>query len=628
MPRRVPRSDIARLALAATVSLLLHSAVFAEEPTVGWLGGNIGVFPGLTLVTPNNSMETHLVDNFGRVVNSWTSAYRPGLSSYLLENGNLLRTGRQPGFLPINSGGVGGIVQLISWENTVLWEFAYTGASVQQHHDVEVLPNGNILILAWERKTNAEAIAAGRNPALLNGDLWPEHIIEVEPVGTNGGNIVWEWHLWDHLVQDFDPTRPNFGVVSQSPERVDLNFANNGNADWNHANSIDYNAELDQILLSVRAFDEIWVIDHSTTTAEAAGSTGGNSGKGGDLLYRWGNPTTYDTVGPQVLFGQHCAEWVPTGSPGAGNITIYNNGAGQPGPDFSTILEITPPLLPDGTYDLAAGSAYGPATPTWVYEAPIPTDFFSQNISGVQRLPNGNTLICEGARGHFFEVNDAGDTLWRYENPITNNNPVAQGTLLDSSVFRTYRYGFDFPGFVGRDLTPGAPLETYGALFDFDLDGTVGLADFDDFADLFTGAVTPTGDPVYANTMGRIADADGDGDIDCDDWDAFTVAFEGAVLPAFPACPSTPLFLRGDTNQDGLINLADPVQTLSVLFIGAVALCDLAMDANDDESLDLSDPIYVLARLFSGGAPIPDPSIACGVDPTPGTMGCDAFDCP
>ena len=250
------------LALIAVLSLIPGPA-FASDPTVGWLGGAGGEYAGLTLLTPNNSMETHLIDNFGRVVNSWTSAYRPGLSSYLLENGNLLRTGRQTGFLPISSGGVGGIVQIISWDNTVLWEYAYSSASVQQHHDVEFLPNGNILILAWELRTNAEAIAAGRNPALLNGDLWPEHIIEVEPVGTNGGNIVWEWHLWDHLVQDFDPTKPNFGVVADSPERVNLNYTNNGNADWNHANSIDYNADLDQIVLSVRAFDEVWIIDHS-----------------------------------------------------------------------------------------------------------------------------------------------------------------------------------------------------------------------------------------------------------------------------------------------------------------------------------------------------------------------------
>ncbi|MEM7261112.1 MAG: aryl-sulfate sulfotransferase [Planctomycetota bacterium] len=494
--------------LLLLLAVIIRAPLAAEEPTVGWLGGAPGAYPGLTLVSPNNSMETHLVDNYGRVVNSWTSAYRPGLSVYLLEDGNLLRTGRRPGPLPIFSGGAGGIVQILSWDNAVLWEFEYSSTSVQQHHDVEYLPNGNILILAWEQKTSAEAIAAGRDPALLSGDLWPEHIIEVEPVGSTGANIVWEWHLWDHLVQDFDATQANFGVVADHPELVDLNYANNTSSDWNHANSIDYNAELDQILLSVRSFDEIWVIDHSTTTAEAAGSTGGNAGRGGDILYRWGNPETYGAPGPQLLYGQHCAEWVPPGSPGAGNITIFNNGAGQPGPDWSTVVEIVPPLLPDATYDLVSGAAYGPDAPIWTYEAPNPTDFFSQNISGAQRLPNGNTLICEGARGHYFEVSTTGEIVWRYENPITNNNAVAQGTVLDSASFRTYRYGFDYPGLLGQDLTPGVPLETYGAPFDFDFNGTVNLADFDCFADLFTGPGGSFLDPIYTNTMGHIADSD------------------------------------------------------------------------------------------------------------------------
>jgi hypothetical protein len=61
---------------------------------------------------------------------------------------------------------------------------------------------------------------------------------------------------------------------------------------WNHMNSIDYNPTFDQIAMSVRGNSEVWIIDHSTTTAQAKGHTGGKYGKGGDLLYRYGNPET------------------------------------------------------------------------------------------------------------------------------------------------------------------------------------------------------------------------------------------------------------------------------------------------------------------------------------------------
>ena len=79
-----------------------------------------------------------------------------------------------------------------------------------------------------------------------------------------------------------------------------------------HANGIDYNADLDQIVLSFREVSEFWVIDHNTTTEEAAGPAG-------DLLYRWGNPEAYDRGKPadRQLFFQHDAKWVPDGTPGA-----------------------------------------------------------------------------------------------------------------------------------------------------------------------------------------------------------------------------------------------------------------------------------------------------------------------
>jgi Arylsulfotransferase (ASST)/Domain of unknown function (DUF4214) len=359
---------------------------------------------------------------------------------YLLGNGELLHTGNV-GNTSFDAGGAGGIVQTIDWDGNVTWEYNYSSTSYLQHHDVEMLANGNILMIVWQYKSNAEAIAAGRKPSnLTDGELWPDSVIEVKPTGSNTGQIVWEWHIWDHLVQDYDSTKSNYGVVADHPELIDINYVINPGADWNHINAVDYNADLDQIVLSVHNFSEIWVIDHSTTTVEAASHSGGNNGIGGDLLYRWGNPQAYGagTATDQLLFVQHDAEWIENGDPGEGNIIIFNNGGGRPEGDYSSIEEISPPVNLDGSYTLVAGSSYGPDKSSWTYTAKNPGDFYAKNISGQQRLPNGNTLICDGPSAHFFEVTETGETVWDY--------------YYTGSVFRVERYAPDYSGFDGTPL--------------------------------------------------------------------------------------------------------------------------------------------------------------------------------
>jgi hypothetical protein len=411
--------------------------------TTGLFFNNAGTQDGYVLFSPNTTGTTYLMDKDANVVNTWQSNYAPGLLAYLQPDGSLLRASAvngQGGHGTIESPGAGGRIERFDWDGNLVWQFDYDnvdgiGADYLQHHDFEVMPNGNILLIAWEYKTGAEAIAAGRDPALLTpGHLYPDHVVEVQPdLAGGGGTIVWEWHVWDHLVQEFDPTKANYyGAtgVEDHPELIDLNYvsdpANGGGQqdDWNHVNGIDYNAEFDQIVLSVREQSEIWIIDHSTSTAEAAGHTGGNSGKGGDLLYRWGNPQVYDrgTPADRKLFFQHDPQWIPAGLPGAGNITMFNNGFGRDGTDYSSVEEIAPPVDENGDYILDAGQPYGPATTAFTYNAPV--DDFSAIISGAQRLPNGNTLIDFGVRGDFTEVTPAGTEVWKYVNPHT-----FQGTL-------------------------------------------------------------------------------------------------------------------------------------------------------------------------------------------------------
>jgi hypothetical protein len=441
--------------------MVAAGATPAQTQTVGLFQHDSEAFDGYTLFHATPSTTTHLIDNWGRLVHSWQSEYNTAMSVYLLENGNLLRTGK----LAIGAG-AGGLIQKVDWDGTVLWEYEYISDDYLQHHDIEPMPNGNVLILAWEYLTDSVAIAAGRDPALLSDSLiWPEHLVEVQPIGTDSGVIVWEWHLWDHIIQDFDPTKPNYGVVADHPELIDLNLAVDGNPDWVHGNSVDYNPDLDQVVLSLRRPSEFWVIDHSTTTSEAAGSTGGNSGMGGDIIYRWGNPQVYGagTVDDQILFYQHDVHWIEPGLPGEGNILVFNNGTGRPDGNYSTVDEITTPVDEYGSYPQpASGSSHGPSATTWTYKADPPEDFFGIRTSGAQRLPNGNTLICIGPLGEFFEVTVDGEVVWRYKNPDTRDGLIEQGqTPRGSGVFRCLRYAADYAGLAGRDLTPGLPLEIY-----------------------------------------------------------------------------------------------------------------------------------------------------------------------
>ena len=404
---------------------------------------NVGdSFNGYTIFSPMMSTSTFLINNSGEVVHTWESHYRPRISVYLLENGNILRTGDLiPNPVFAMAGGNGGNVEIIDWNGTVLWDFEYSTDLYCLHHDVEMLPNGNILMIAWEYKTAPEAIDAGRNPnSIPMGQLWPDHIIEVEPTGPTSGDIVWEWHTWDHLIQDYDPVKNNYGVVEDHPELIDINFFMSGYADWTHTNAVDYNEEFDQIILSIHSLSEFWIIDHSTTTEQAAGHTGGRSGKGGDILYRWGNPQTYRAGGQsdQQLYGQHDVQWIEQGCPGGGNILVFNNGLMRPGGGYSSVEEIVPPVDENGNYSYTPGSAYEPEEPIWIYTAEDLFDFFAINLAGAQRLPNGNTLICNGPHGLFFEVTEEKEIVWEYINTIPN--------MIDNHVFKIEKYAPDYPG--------------------------------------------------------------------------------------------------------------------------------------------------------------------------------------
>lgn len=463
---------------------------------------------GYTLIFPLQSTSTYLVDMDSRVVNEWKSEFRPALSAYLLPNGDLLRPGAESGFGP----GAGGRVQRFNWDGELVWDFSITslGRDLQPHHDICPMPNGNVLMIAYDVKSPEEAEKVGRPTD--GGRVQTDCILEIKPTGKNSGEIVWEWHAWDHLIQDVNKKRPGYADVSEHPELIDVNFGNdalekmlqdpealarlrslgyvgggarrprnNQNdrrndrdrndsrdgdrdrgrpgrggpgggpdraADWMHTNAIAYNAKLDQVMISVHGFSEFWIIDHSTTTEEAASHSGGKHGKGGDLLYRWGNPQAYRN-GANVdrrLYQQHNAHWIPEGHPGAGNVLVFNNGGERPDGRYSSVDEIALPVNEGGSYEREEFLAFGPERPVWSYTAEDKTKFFSHFISGAHRLPNGNTLICSGAQGIIFEVTSDKKTVWRYKHP--NSGQGRGGPPGGFAGFQMPRAGEILPEFV------------------------------------------------------------------------------------------------------------------------------------------------------------------------------------
>lgn len=461
------------------VLLLLASAALlaAQNQTVGlFLNNSAKVQPGYTLLIPMHNGHTYLINNDGQIVNSWFDGNsEPGRMAHLLPNGHLLRSVSLPNSGPETGGGDGGRITEYDWSGNKVWQFDYSTPQYAMHHDLKMLPNGNVIVLLVEVKTLAEMTEAGFRPNILQAGfsiLVPDAVIEIEPQRPTGGKIVWEWHVWDHLVQNYDATKHNYGVPSAHPELVDPNASPGQIASfWNHMNAIDYNPDLDQIMVSVRGNSEFWILDHSTTTAEAKGHTGGRYGKGGDLLYRWGNPSMYGAGRntDEMLYQQHDSQWIAKGRPGAGNILVFNNGVNRPGGNYSSVDEVAPAVDASGNYTMAAA----PKTLQWTYAGAGTERYYDGDVSGAERQPNGNTLICYGTHGLIEEVTAAGEIVWKYMNPVVTTGPLLQGQTpgLDqkqqsvAALFKARKYAPDFPGLEGRDLTPKGTVELYGTRF-------------------------------------------------------------------------------------------------------------------------------------------------------------------
>ena len=485
-----PAAPRARVLLALTAALCAQLDALlgvnpadhpprGDERTGGLLLNEPGAAAGYTLFPGRHSKEIYLIDPLGRTAHIWNiQDTLPGeLSGHskLLDNGNLMMVS----VLPQDEIAL----REIDPRGNVVWRSA---ATYGLHHDFLKMPNGNVLLLGSAAKTREQAIAAGANPEFGYEQFRHDILVEVRPAGARGGEVVWEWSAWDHLVQDFDPSKPNYGAIAEHPELIDINFLLRTGL-WRdkpnllHVNGIDYNPELDQIVMTPRHYSELWIIDHSATAAEARGHSGGNGGMGGDLLYRWGNPRAYGQgdAHDQRLFWPHNPYWIPPGIPGEGNILVFNNGNEFAGYKrlYSSIDEIVPPA-DSYRYRRAANSPYPPAEPAWTYAAETPADFYAPYASGAHRLPNGNTLIADTPAGTIFQVTPDGKVVWKYLVPYHYHislwqderqaDPAADWLTFgaasddkpvptrDNSVYRAYWYPPNHPGLQALDLTPGA----------------------------------------------------------------------------------------------------------------------------------------------------------------------------
>jgi len=401
-------------------------------------------FNGFALYNSQGDNTTYLIDENLNIAHTWTLTTECNYTVLLKDNGNIVRgtkNNSQTGGTTnaLNGAASGGRLQEIDPMGNVVMDFIYSSPDYLSHHDI-CLIGDNVLLTAWEVKTAAEVNALGGS---VTSDKWPTHLIEVANDGNGGGQIVWEWHIWDHLIQDTDSSKPNYGVISENPQLIDINMISNsggggpggGGGDWFHVNGVDYNEDLDQIAFSSRFASEIYIIDHSTTTAEAASHSGGNSGMGGDILYRWGNPSNYNMTGNQTIPNAvHDVRWIEDdGRPNGGFLQIFNNkGISN---SQSTVDGIDTPIDPGNPYNYSRipGQAYGPSS----YSTRYVCAYSAPGQSASDRMYNGNIFVNasggQGGAGVMYEVDSNGTIVWGPYN-------------ADSQ--KAFRYECEHPGIV------------------------------------------------------------------------------------------------------------------------------------------------------------------------------------
>lgn len=459
-----------------------HEAFYGPTETIYW--DESKAFTGYTLFGTGGT--TYLIDMEGKVVHTWKTGTNPRLTP----SGTVYDAA---GGDPSKST----TWKELDWNGNVIWQYTENRSNYHPHHDFEKIYNPKLgdstfIYIANKDLTVQQCLDAGGDSTQTKGysGAQVDAIVEVDMQG----NIIWEWWFFDHIVQELYSSKPNYGVVKNNPGKININIKGNTlKSDWLHSNSLDYNEELDQIVIN-SVHGEFYVIDHGNTfiKGDPASSIALAASSKGDFLYRFGDPAKYGqgdppsildnwekaTNGHKQIGGSHNIQWIKPGLQGAGNFLIFNNGqnlfelTGQ-----SYIFEINPYLNSAGTntgvYVNPPTAGYNVVSSpdkdlmkekkniskqvVWSFSSKNNGNFFSTIGSGTQRLPNGNTLICSDVNGHIFEVCPKDTSVvWEYIIPTTKNGikkVLSDNYPMFNSAFRAYRYSADYPGLKGRDLT-------------------------------------------------------------------------------------------------------------------------------------------------------------------------------
>ena len=349
---------------------------------------------GHTLFSMSGGQDAYLIDMEGRVCHRWH--LDEGISyGFLLDNGNLLM--RTMSSADQRFGGRSDAAEGVVPQG-------------KQNAILELDWDGNVV---WEYRNpmvhhDFVRLANGNTLAVVFEEMPDEVASRVRGGRDDGaatmlgdgvvevtpaGEVVSRWRAWEAL----DPERDAICPLE-------------GRGQWTHQNSLNLTASGD-LLVSFRQIDTIGIVDRAS----------------GRFTWKWG---------PGEISHQHNPTWLENG-----RVLLFDNGPHRGGPTFSRVLEVDP-----ASNEIA-----------WEYRGSPPISFYSYHISGAERLPNLNTLICEGAPGRLFEVTPQGEIVWEYVNPH-----LAPGTVGDvgpsrslNSTFRAHRYGAGHPALAGRDLEAG-----------------------------------------------------------------------------------------------------------------------------------------------------------------------------
>jgi hypothetical protein len=429
-------------------ALLVGSLVLTLVPTTLWAPPSVyptgttiydpaRAWNGYTIFRIPNSEGDVLIDMNGRELRRWPDT--SGYPARILPGGHLIAsTGDRAPHQELMA-----LVQW-DWDGNEIWRFDRTeqvktedGATVwtaRQHHDWQregnpvgyyvpgaepLVDRGRTLILAHKNVTV---------PAITDKRLEDDYILEV----SWDGEVLWEWLASDHLDEY------GFSEVARNAIHRAVEYNEETQSfDWLHINSASYvgpnrwydegdrRFHPDNVIISAREANFIAIIERA-----------------GKIVWKMGPDFRTSELHRKLgqVIGQHHPHIIPKGLPGAGNLMVFDNGgsAGYGAPN---------PVAPEGVNTLTRFSSrvieFNPVTFEKVWEYALPGraayQFFSRNVSSAQRLPNGNTMITEGADGRLFEVTAENEIVWEYVMPY-----FEAGANAFPRTYRAYRVPYDW----------------------------------------------------------------------------------------------------------------------------------------------------------------------------------------